>query len=60
MIKEAIEYLQRTAHGQLVEHDGRTYSTKELHKVLPPAVETVQLHTLYGLIEMTRFLWIGA
>lgn len=54
MIKEATEYLQRTAHGQLVEHDGRTYSTKELHKVLPPAVEPVQLHTLHGLIEVAR------
>lgn len=42
MIKEAIEYLQRTAHGQLVEHDGRTYSTKELHKVLPPIAKSIK------------------
>lgn len=54
MIKEAIEYLQKTAHAQLVEHDGRTYATKELHAIKSPAVDAVQLHTLDGLIEVSR------
>jgi len=52
MIKEAIEYLQRTAHAQIIEHDGRTYFTKELHSVKPPSIDTVQVHTLDGLFSL--------
>lgn len=52
MIKEAIEYLQKTAHAQLVEYDGQTYSTKELHAVKPPSIDTVQVHTLEGLFAL--------
>jgi hypothetical protein len=54
MLKEALEYFAGVLKPELIAVDARTYSSKPLQLVTPPAVPTFGIHTLTGFVEYVQ------
>lgn len=55
MIKEAIQYIVGMANNEMVKHDEKTYSTRQLHRLdKTPGVEPLTLRSLSGLVDYIK------
>lgn len=54
MDKTAIEKIMQAAEPHVIEHDGYTYSDKELLIIKKPAVRDIYLRTLSSLVELLK------
>jgi hypothetical protein len=50
MIKEAIEKIEQMTKAEIIEIDGRQYSTKTIMAVVPPCIGALEFRTLSGFV----------
>jgi hypothetical protein len=51
MIMEALKYIVGLSKPTQITHEGLVYSDRSLHRITPPEVEMLKVHTLKGLTE---------
>lgn len=55
MIKEALQYIVGMGKNEMVEHEGKNYSTKALHRLdKTPGVAPLELRSLSGLVDYIK------
>ncbi len=54
MLKELYQSIKEDAHAQIVQVEGRQYSTKPLNRVYEPEVECIKVSTLTGFVDYLK------